>query len=279
MGTKLLLSNSKGYTAPMLRNWIVSADRHRDNYATGLILLNNDPEIIELCKKHNVYIFPFFDDPIPVQQYYYYRCLLISRVLNTINCDYVLLTDIRDVAFQGDPFPGFIAKLGNKKAVLTSENITHGNEPWNLKVMLELFGQETTQRLKEQDVINSGVMFGRPAFLSELNRLMYDVMHSLPGEPIRDQAALNYLYYTYQLIRRECVVATGDDAIVTHVGVAGPSVAWEVWNFKNNLKCGHALFDEATSRVVNHRGEPYPIVHQYDRVAPWAEAISRIHAG
>ena len=279
MATKLILSLSKGYRAPAIRTWLKSACRHRDNYAVGLILFDRDPEILELCARNQVTVFEAFDDPTDVIQIFYYRCKLIAGILRRLVCDYVLLTDVKDVVFQADPFPRLIERMGDRNGLLTSENITISKEPWNWRVMREVFGPETAERLKDCDVINGGVLFGRPAFLAELNSLIWDISHGLQGEPIRDQAALDYLYYTYNLIRQQCVVATGEDTIVAHLGVAGPTPLWELWNFKDNLKCGHARLDPATCQVVNHRGEPYPIVHQYDRVAGWVDAIKNLYAG
>ena len=278
MNRKLILSNSKGLSLGDLKNWIISACDHQTDYDVGLILLDNNSEILDFCAFKGVKVFPFFEgDHAGGQDYFYYRPKLVSKTLRKLagQYDYVILTDVKDVVFQEDPFPKFIAKMGDKDAVFTSENILISAEPWNQNVLFQLFGGEVCDKVRENDVINSGVMFGRPNFLADVNRLMYDITHCLNGEKIRDQAALQYLYFFVDLIRERSVLSDGNDYIVTHLAVAGPTKFYDAWGFRNSLKCGHAEMDMEKIIVKNPNGEVYSIAHQYNRCDEWNELINK----
>lgn len=280
MSSNLILSNAKGIKLDDIKNWILSASRYQGEYDIGLLLCDHDKEIIDFCQFKNIKVFPYYDDEEgKSKSYYYRRCYLLSKILKTLDSyQYVLMTDVKDVVFQEDPFPKLIQKLGDKDAVLSSENLNISSEPWNQNVLFQLFGGEVCDQIRENEVINSGIIFGRPKFLSQLNRLMYDVVHTLTGEQIRDQAALQYLYYSFPLIKDRCVLSTGDDFIATHLAVAGPTRYYTEWNFQNTLKCGHVKLDDERLEVLHPNGQKYSIVHQYNRIPEWYEKINNYYS-
>lgn len=275
---KLLLSTSRGYKIEQLKNWILSALKHRNDFDIGLVLLDDDREIIEYCNYKNIKIFPAFDQNVYKHNTYFFgRCNILHNILLDIDYDYVLITDLRDIVFQENPFPKLMEKIGDKDAVFTSENITIRNEPWNANVLFQLFKQEIFNKIGDCDVINGGIMFGKPKFLAQINKLVYSLTHSLQGEEIRDQAGLQYLYHHFDIIRDRCVLATGDDYIVAHLAVAGPTEFFERWGFNNSLKSGHAIFDKSDNMVKNPNGKIYSIAHQYTRIAEWNECINALY--
>jgi hypothetical protein len=276
MKSKLILSNAKGYKLDDVKNWILSAKEHQTDYDIALILADENREIIDFCEFNGIWVFPYWTvEHQSGQDYFYGRCKLVSKACRSLEgVEYVLLTDVRDVIFQEDPFPKYIAKLGDKDAVLSSENILISNEPWNQNVLFQLFGGEACDRIRDHDVINSGVIFGRPQFLADLNLLMYDITHCLTGEKIRDQAALQYLYHSIQFINQRCIVSDGNDFIATHLAVAGPTKFYNDWNFKHNLKCGHAVMDREKVLCTHPDGQVYSIVHQYNRCEEWNQWIN-----
>lgn len=280
MKNKLILSNAKGYKLCDVKNWILSAKRYQSDYDIALILADENIEIIEFCEYQNIIILPYWNVQHQAgQDYFYGRCKLVSKACRSLEgVDYVLLTDVRDVIFQEDPFPKLIEKMGDKDAVLSSENIKMADEPWNQNVMFQLFGGDACDRIREHDVINSGIIFGRPSFLADLNLLMYDITHCLTGEKIRDQAALQYLYHSITTFKEKCVVSDGNDFIATHLAVAGPTKFFEQWNFKNNLKSGHVIMD--TEKVLCHHpdGQVYSIIHQYNRCDEWNALIDKMYS-
>jgi hypothetical protein len=275
MRNKLILSNAKGYKLDDVKNWILSAKAHQTDYDIALLLADDNREIIDFCEFNNVFVLPYWNvEHQTGQDYFYGRCKLVSKACRGLEgVDYVLLTDVRDVIFQEDPFPKLIAKLGDKDAVLSSENIVIAAEPWNQNVLFQLFGGEACDRIRDHDVINSGIIFGRPQFLADLNLLMYDITHCLTGEKIRDQAALQYLYYSIKYINDRCIVSDGNDFIATHLAVAGPTQYWEQWNFKSSLKSGHVIMDKEKVLCHHPDGQVYSIIHQYNRCAEWNQLI------
>ena len=280
MKSKLILSNAKGYKLDDVKNWILSAVAHKTDYDVGLIMADENREIIDFCEFQGVHVFPYWTvEHKTGQDYFYGRCKLVSKACRSLNdVDYVLLTDVRDVIFQEDPFPKYISKLGDKDAVLSSENILISNEPWNQNVLFQLFGGDACDRIRDHDVINSGVIFGRPKFLADINLLMYDITHCLTGEKIRDQAALQYLYHSVEMIHEKCIVSDGNDFIATHLAVAGPTKFYDDWNFRHNLKSGHVIMDTDKVLCTHPDGQVYSIIHQYNRCEDWNRLINQKYA-
>jgi hypothetical protein len=276
MASKLLLSNAKGYGLSQIKNWSLSALKHQTDYDIGLVLMEPNEEITSFCALKGIRIFSFYDQKIPEgEDYFYYRCKLVSKALKSVvnEYEYAICTDVRDVIFQEDPFPKFIARLGDKDAVFSSENILIQNEPWNQNVLFQIFGGEVCDQIRHLDVVNSGVMFGKTDFLAEVNRLMYDVCHRNSGEKIRDQAALQYVYFTLNLIKDRAVLSTGEDFIATHLAVAGPTEFWHNWGFKNSLKSGHVILNKEENKFTHPDGQLYSIIHQYTRIPEWSQFV------
>jgi hypothetical protein len=275
----LLLSTSKGYKLDQLKNWMLSAEKVRDDFDIGLVLLDDDQEIKDFCALKNIKIFAFYDaKPMEHNHFFFERCNIVSEIfMDMTDYDYVLLTDVRDVIFQENPFPKLLKTIGDKDGLLTSENIIIRNEPWNSNVFLQLFKRPIYEKIADNDVINGGVMFGKPKFLGQLNKLIFSVTHCLQGEAIRDQAGLQYLYHFYDLVKDKCVLATGKDMIVTHLAVAGPTEFYESWGFKNSLKCGQAVFDKTDNLIKHPDGEIYSIAHQYTRIPEWKSIIDDLY--
>ena len=274
----LLLGNSKGYGLGTLRNWLVSAKKHAASYDVGLLLCDDDAEIREFCRGLGVSVYPSFSDASPVARYYFHRCKLIHDLLQRVPYDRVLLTDTKDVVFQSNPFPRFEAKMGGMDAVLTSENIRIEHEGWILGCLKKLYGDSRIGSMIAEEVINSGVMYGKREFLADLNLVMHDEIDLSPtwsDDAGADQPALNWLVRRYKLIRERCVVATADDLCVTHLGVAGPTFQWESWNFKQNIIRGRATMDDG-GIVRDDSGMAFDIVHQYDRIPVWAHKINSL---
>jgi hypothetical protein len=270
----LLLGNSKGYSLGQIRNWLVSAIRHRGSYDIGLLLCDNDAEILDFCDAHGVYVYPHFDLAVSGQEYYFARCGLVSETLKKASTTYVLATDIRDVVFQRDPFPDFMQALNYKKGVLTSENILLRDEPWNIKVYKEIYGEESFDAVSDKEVINSGVVFGESMFLSEIFMMLQDAAR-MPNA-WAEQPVLNHLYHQFSIIRDNFSLANADDRLVAHIGVSGPTNWWESWNFKKNLIRGRSEICDGI--ITDAHGEAFAIAHQYDRVDEWRQQVDAIYA-
>lgn len=150
--------------------------------------------------------------------------------------DKVLITDVRDVYFNTDPFE----KIPNDKIISSSEVIRYVDEDWNkrhLYTNLTMIGIET---IINEEVYNVGVFGGNSKLVSDISK---DIYLLSVGKPlVADQTSFNYLIQT---IYKDKVVFTGiKDKFAVHLHV---------------VAAGKVEFDLSTI-------SEYPIVHQYDRL-------------
>ncbi|GMH87822.1 hypothetical protein TrST_g8529 [Triparma strigata] len=178
-----------------------------------------------------------------------YRWPMITDYINDNqrSIDMVLLADVRDMAFQGDPFsivtrPGLYVFNG-------VESMTIGQDGWNGGWVKDCFGNGVFQQLYDKKIICSGVSLGTiDSILSYL-----DLMASTMGTPSFaqcerngvDQGVHNVLIHTDKL--------TG--SIYKYDQMSGP-----VANMQAKVMSLTSDF-----RVVNNANGDVPIMHQYDR--------------
>lgn len=163
------------------------------------------------------------------------RFFHIWNYLNDAESNYnkVLITDVRDVYFNSDPFES----LEKKKLTATSEIIIYENEQWNKEHLIYNLGLIGLVALLPKAVYNVGV-FGGDAEL--VKNICSDIYLLSAGKPkVADQTSFNYLIQTkYKSVTN----FTEDLAIHLHVVNAG-------------------LVDIDLDKIPS-----YKIVHQYDRI-------------
>lgn len=150
--------------------------------------------------------------------------------------DKVLITDVRDVYFNRDPFE----KIPNSGLIVSSEVIKYENEKWNERHLfnnLTMIGFDT---LIENEVYNVGVFGGDSKTVCDMAK---DIYLLSVGKPlVADQTSFNYLIQTSY---RDKVKFTNlSDKFAVHLQVVAN---------------GLVQFDLNTLHE-------YSIIHQYDRL-------------
>jgi hypothetical protein len=193
------------------------------------------------------------------------RHIQVRNFLKTLDdTDVVLLTDTLDVVFQTDPFKWF-KDNAQKDLVVTSEGIDFINEPWNMRSIVEDHN-EFVDEIKTQEVINSGIMLGRPKAVSNLLLLTYIATKGL-NPASADQPAMNVVLLS-SFIKDQIQIINSDDNFALHSAVAGPTEQFEPWGFVRNYKYGHPILQDGL--VINQKtNEPFCLVHQYNRAREW----------
>ena len=165
--------------------------------------------------------------------------------------DRVLLSDVRDVIFQDDPFKWICSELD---VFLEDENVTLGAPGFNSMWIRDLYGDAVLRTYEEQTVSCSGVTGGTrsgvarysDALAAELRRF------DIPLGP-RDQAAHNWLLRSGRL----------PDATAHPNQMSGV--------FTVSVQFPPGLSPE--SEVLNSDGSLPAVVHQYDRWPSLYEAL------
>ncbi len=177
------------------------------------------------------------------------RYFLYFRYLNRRKEKYsaVLLSDVRDVIFQSDPFryatlPGIYCFL--------DPTVRLGDEPVNARWTVNLFGEGYYQARRGRRIFCSGTILGDyESIIDLLNQLCVVLIQALPsavGQIGDDQAAYNHLLWENR-IANAINCENCENAVMTLKNAAMES----------------CVFD-GNGALLNLDGSPAPVLHQYD---------------
>jgi hypothetical protein len=179
-----------------------------------------------------------------VTRYFHYDDYLARHAGYT----HVLLSDVRDVVFQQDPFRDLGAGL---HLGMESPALTIATEPFDRDWMLDAYGEAMLQRIGDRQVSCSGVTLGDTAsmktyiaqVLQETMRLPFSKMKTR----IYDQAFHNKLLHCGELGATELCQPL--QSLIATVGCLNAS----------------QFSLSRDGQLLNEDGRVAPIVHQYDR--------------
>jgi hypothetical protein len=161
---------------------------------------------------------------------------------------YALITDVRDVVFQDDPFSGFEGGLMvfEEDANVRLFDETMYNAPW----IEELFGRQALTQIGDFPILCSGTIMGTTealiSYLVAFERLLHQAMKIGTGGS--DQGVHNYLCR---------FVMTSSFHVATNEN--GPILTMAT------LKKGVNFVVSDNGLILNSTGVPIPVLHQYDR--------------
>lgn len=244
-----------------IRLWAESFRRHSE---AEVVLLNANAkrEDVWACETLGIrHVEVEIQDPRLIN---HKRLEHLSGFMKASDADVFLVTDVFDVAFQGDPF----AKLdfGSHDVFVSGEGVGVDEEPWNSDNIGKLFPGERV----DSEVLCSGVIAGKRDSMVRLYERMFELCESAPDRhEIRDQAALIVMASKGEVGNLK--ILNLDDGWAMHCAVAGPTPFFEGWGFKDKIRYGIPRMEGGS--VVTADGRPYDIVHQFNRVPRWHDAI------
>ena len=131
------------------------------------------------------------------------RGRVIADVIDaTPDLRFVIVSDVKDVAFQSNPIPWLEANLGDFAIAVQSEGNLYRECGGNGKNMREAFGQEAFDAMANEYIMNAGVICGLPGPVADLSRAVYHkskqdlrLAQFVPTykDMLADQSALNLL--------------------------------------------------------------------------------------
>ena len=181
----------------------------------------------------------------------------------------VVTTDVRDVIFQKDPFEWLRTNLYPKKLVAGSESLRYKDEPWGNNNLLSAYGPYIHSLFKDNEIFNVGVLGGTTEYMKDL---FLQILLNSVNRPISivDQAVFNVMMYTTPF-KDVTFFASQDQAWACQAGtVADPS---KMAFFRPHLLGGEPSLKDGV--FYTSLGDPFYIVHQYDRVPEWNEYVQR----
>jgi hypothetical protein len=250
----LIIGGATNYGINQLKPWVISAKEVAgiDNDVV-LVVGNATEETIEWLKGQYVKVVPMMQvEGIPI---HVLRFLSIYDYLhkNWQEYDYVITTDVKDVYFQCDPFEDLIGH----KLVIASEGLRYKDESWGNENLYQAYGPYVYDKFKNNEIFNVGTFGGTSEYVKDM---VFNIFTNAINRPIPicDQAVFNVLINTQPF--KDIVFPTAGWACELGT-VMDPS---KIEGFRPNL-----LFSEPTVKenvVLDIDGNPFPIVHQYDRV-------------
>jgi hypothetical protein len=263
-GTRtLVMGLAANYGVAELAPFVLSLRQSGYTGDIALLTYGCSSETAEFLRAHRVRMVPFTSlaaMPMSMNSARMFRYLdwFIELFLNSATeVEYcrVLLTDIRDVVFQGDPFAR--APTGRVLFFLESER-TIGTCPINSDWMTRAYGASEAQELADQPVSCAGTVMGTPDGLLEyLAHMVRDIIAVPPHHRFSgvDQAIHNHI-----LARRLI-----DGAVSVPNGGA-------VMTVPSKEPTGIRLLDDGG--ISNPDGSRSEVVHQYDRDYAVAAAVA-----
>jgi hypothetical protein len=194
--------------------------------------------------------------PLQTARFFYYRDFLTAHESEYRNA---LLTDVRDVFFQDDPFVGFNGELTvfEEDANLRLADDKKFNAPW----IEQLFGPLALAQLGQFPILCSGTILGTIEallrFLEEFEKLLIRAKSIAAAGS--DQGVHNYLC---RLLIESSVQVSKNNF--------GP-----VLTMRPALKDGVDFTLSSRGQVLDLNGTVIPVLHQYDRHPELASSLIR----
>jgi len=185
-------------------------------------------------------------------RYWLYKDYL-TRAKAGVAYRFVQVSDVRDVAFQSDPFAMLRSGNPGVHIFLEEPGIKIGQESWNAGWVRDCFGQDALGRIAEKTVTCSGYSIGTAADMVKYVDRMADEIHTHSSCERNgvDQGVHNVLVHDATMLKDL-------RAFIQH-----PNRKGLVWT-GGYVPKGKLMLDDQ-DMVLNEDGVRYSVLHQYDR--------------
>jgi hypothetical protein len=184
-------------------------------------------------------------------RYMHYHRYLIEQAPMA---DLVMITDLRDVVFQNDPFENPVRGL---EVYLEDDSVRIGREPFNTRWIQDLYGQAGLREMSGHQVSCSGVVVGtREDMLAYLGEMMSQIARQRRPMGSHDQGVHNMLIHRGRLSGATSI-QNGYGRVLT-LGAMG--------EFETN----------SSGAIINADGSIPAVLHQWDRHESLVQRILRI---
>jgi hypothetical protein len=266
MKKDLIIGAFTNYNYNQLKPWVESID---DCGFTGhkiMVVGNATQQTIDELIKRNFIVVPMIQTNAPV---HVARFLTLYDFLSEHweKYRYVITTDVKDVFFQTDPTKWLEKNLGEKKLVAGSEGMIYKDEPWGDDNLHKAYGDYIYDKFKNNEIYNVGTIGGESEYVKDM---MFNIFSNATNRPIPivDQAVYNVLIHT-QPYKDIVKFAQQKDGWACQAGTTvDPS---KIEQFRPFLTEEEPTFKDGV--VLTSKGEPFALVHQYDRVPEWKKFI------
>jgi GT2 family glycosyltransferase len=264
-GRNLVIGLAANYRRAQVEPFLCSL--RRSGYTGDIVLFVTglDEDMNALFRQYRVTAAEWKDVPPPFDmmlgRFFRYYNFLAGLDAAGQSYDFVLISDIRDVFFQRDPFlPEPRAEL---LVFLEDKSKTLGTCPYNSAWIREVAGEAALARLANQRISCAGTTLGSWSGILEylIGMQLAALEYSLSGDLVQgvDQGMHNVLVHGNLL--RDCrTVENGERVLTLHYV---PQEALKV---------------NSQNEVIGSDGQPAAVVHQYDRHPQLCQLVEQMYA-
>jgi hypothetical protein len=264
MAKDLIIGVCSNYKYDDVKPWVKSSKDCGFEGDVVLVTIDMDEETNKQIEKDGVIVIRAKKQSnmmIHMERFYHIHKYLSEHS----NYNWVISTDVRDVIFQLNPSEWL--EMMPCSIVSSGEAIRIKDEDWNRNNIIKNFGEYFYEEIKDKIVQCVGVLAGQTHYMKDLAFYIYQMSMNRP-DWVADQAAYNMIIHH-----------TPWSQLTMHTDL---SQAWtingHVTNYEPDMeKFGPHLLEGRpyvdNNQIVNENGQPFYIVHQYDRVREWKKII------
>jgi hypothetical protein len=264
------------YEFDRIRLWVNSLDRSGFSGLKLVLCGEAEPATLRELERRNYHVIRFEmhdkEDPYSIFRDRYLQTYNVLQQMGERTYRFVIAPDMKDVVFQTNPTNWLEQNAGSAHLIAGSECLTHESEDWARQMMLEMFGPEIYDLIKEKIIYNAGTMAGRPRAFTQFSLQVF-LMLAKKSETLNlypDQAAANLLLHFTQYLDLTRFATAESGWTCTAGTTADPRV---ISKYKPMLTEPEPRLNDF--QVVTSLGTPYCLVHQYDRVPSWLDRLKQ----
>ena len=264
----LIIGAATGYNYNQLKPWIESINECGFDGDKVLVLGESSKETRQKIVEQGFTIVDMLKTNAPI---HVARFLTLYDYLKDHwqEYEYVITTDVKDVYFQTNPVDWLDANLDWETLVAGSESIRYKDESWGDQNLMETYGPYVYELFKDNVIYNVGTIGG---LAENVKDLMFNIYINAINRPIQivDQAVFNVLIQT-EPYKSTTFFADQKHGWSCQAGTTvDPS---KIERFRPFLTEDEPIFEDGV--VKTSFGEPFCIVHQYDRVPEWKKFVEK----
>lgn len=276
----VIIGCSDNYDWNTLKYWVNSIKMTNFDGDIIMIVFRCDKSTIDTLIENDVIVVVMSQDddgnanyapniPVHVMRFFH-----IFNYLRDKDYRYVITTDVKDVIFQYNPVKYILSHNPNTPLIFSSESLKYKDEPWGFNNILEGYGKFFQEYLKDSVIYNVGILAGKLEYMVGLCLNIFLMSVNRPIS-IVDQASFNVIIND-SIYNQDCSHCSHSTSWACNLGTTmDPS---KMQQFGPKLLDYPPKVDE-NDLVCNYLGEPYHIVHQYDRVPGLREKIYKKFGG
>ncbi len=262
MSNNIILSAAVGYKFEQIELFIKSLRKYYSDKIC-FIISKNDQILVDKLKTHRC---DFILSDISKKEIQFERYNIYLKYLKNKTFNQILLCDCRDIVFQGNPFNyNYKGSINFFLEDFKIKDCQH-NRNWIVKT----YGQKELESISHKTILCSGTVLGNNKKITEYLKLICKNISTF-----KYKKKLKYLI-TFRIDPESRGCDQGHANYIVHKSII------ENVNLYSNSKGPVATvfylkkikFDN-NSKLINEIGEPYLIVHQYDK--RWSEFSNAIN--